>query len=1204
MSAQRLKEIFAEAIERPEGADRDGFVDAACWGDATLRAEVDALIREHARLGGFLDSDLGAAPAEVTVSLEPGSARTFREIAEALGGLPEVLFHNTELADDGRRDAHDAPFAPAPDPSAGRYQVFGEIARGGMGAVLEARDHGLGRPMAIKVLLESHRGNPALVRRFVEEAQIGGQLQHPGIVPIYDIGAFPDRRPFFAMKLVRGCTLAELIDKRADPSADLPRFLGIFEQVCQTMAYAHSRGVIHRDLKPSNVMVGRFGEVQVMDWGLAKVLGRGGGPQTGDPWPPTPHEEVVATSREPGSDLSRPGSVMGTPAYMSPEQARGETAALDERGDVFALGSMLCQVLTGRPAFSGGSSSEILKQAAAGATTDALAWLAACGAEGDLVSLACDCLAVEPAGRPQHAGIVARRVADYLASVQERLRAAELARVRERAQRRLTTVVAAAVVLVAGLAGGGYTWYQRSRAAHAARMAARLDDALARASRLQDEARAAVDEPAKWDLALSAAREANRLLADGEPTDATRRRVTETVARFQRDRDEAVARARQAQTERTLVAELEESRENALDIDDFENMDAEFTAAFRRAGLDVDTDPERLGRWIAGRRKSKALLSCIDFWLHYATVGELPKAHTARIARMANQADPDPVLATLRRHKGREFEATVHSLARDEASFRKLPLSRKIWLANFHEELNDRERAVRLLRIAAEDHPDDPWVHFRLGSIQMNGDSVRLRDFAPSASECVAHLTAFVALRPKSWHGRAELGYALYASGKVKEGIAQCQAAVRLAPRVAQAHGHLAYILSQDKQTAIEAIAESREAIRLNPDFFLSYLNMVLPLESLGRVDEAISAAREAARLKPTYYRPHYVLGSLCFNQSKLAEAEAACRAAVRLNPAWYGTHNLLGKTLSRQGKGPEAEAELREAIRLKPGHFDSHLALAGALVLQEKRGAAIAELRECVRIDPKLPVVHVLLGKMLISEGRPDEAIFELREANRLEPSAEAHKTAGYLLRDRGDRSAAITELREAVRLAPDYVEARVDLGVLLVHAGRPGEAIAEYRAALRTRPDFAIAHGNLAGLLAEAADPALVAEALDHARKATASEPNNGSFQLVLALAAYHAGGWDEAIAAARRSTELPGRNAYGYSAFLLALAHARRAEADPAREWFDRAVAWTREHGPNDVELLHCWREAATVLGRPGPDESGLGRLPELPADVFAH
>src|SRR6516162_7914304 len=150
-----------------------------------------------------------------------------------------------------------------------------------MGAILKGRDTDLGRDLAVKVLLEAHRDRPEMVHRFVEEAQIGGQLQHPGIVPVYELGAFADRRPYFAMKLVKGQTLARLLAERKKPSDDLPRFLGIFEQVAQTVAYAHARGVIHRDLKPSNIMVGSFGEVQVMDWGLAKVMPRGGAADDG-----------------------------------------------------------------------------------------------------------------------------------------------------------------------------------------------------------------------------------------------------------------------------------------------------------------------------------------------------------------------------------------------------------------------------------------------------------------------------------------------------------------------------------------------------------------------------------------------------------------------------------------------------------------------------------------------------------------------------------------------------------------------------------------------------------------------------------------------------------------------------------------------------------------------------------------------------------
>src|SRR5262245_65883922 len=156
---------------------------------------------------------------------------------------------------------------------AARYRLGEEIARGGMGAVYRATDTVLGREVAVKVLQEKYAPDSGTARRFADEARITGQLQHPNVPAVHDLGALPDGRPFLAMKLIKGETLEDLLKGRADPAEGRGRFVAAFEQVCQAVAYAHAHDVLHRDLKPANVMVGAFGEVQVMDWGLAKVLG-------------------------------------------------------------------------------------------------------------------------------------------------------------------------------------------------------------------------------------------------------------------------------------------------------------------------------------------------------------------------------------------------------------------------------------------------------------------------------------------------------------------------------------------------------------------------------------------------------------------------------------------------------------------------------------------------------------------------------------------------------------------------------------------------------------------------------------------------------------------------------------------------------------------------------------------------------------------
>src|SRR5262249_25348707 len=254
------------------------------------------------------------------------------------------------------------PGPPAADlPQVPGYELFGEVGRGGMGGVYRARDLALDRDVAVKLLQADHPADSPVARRFTDEARITAQLQHPGVPAVYRVGVLPDGRPFLAMKLIKGRTLAALLGERPDTASDRGRFVAVFEHVCQAVAYAHSLRVIHRDLKPSNVMVGKFGEVQVMDWGLAKVLPKDGSASE-DPArerPPADEETVIRTQPIAASDTpggagspalpTRAGSVLGTPAYMAPEQAGGEIERLDPRGDVFGPGAVPGGALTGKP---------------------------------------------------------------------------------------------------------------------------------------------------------------------------------------------------------------------------------------------------------------------------------------------------------------------------------------------------------------------------------------------------------------------------------------------------------------------------------------------------------------------------------------------------------------------------------------------------------------------------------------------------------------------------------------------------------------------------------------------------------------------------------------------------------------------------------------------------------------------------------------
>jgi len=248
--------------------------------------------------------------------------------------------------------------------SISQYRELQEINRGGMGQIFQALDPNANRLVALKLLPPGADGDEFRVHKFLAEAQITAQLEHPNIVPVYEVGLTPEGQLFFAMQLVKGVSLEQRLTQA---QCTLPRLLAIFDKVCDAVAFAHSRGVVHRDLKPDNVMIGEFGEVLLMDWGLARLL---------DQPEKRPDAVQIAASQEmeargalgpSGRFRTLEGEVLGTPQYMPPEQARGELERVDQRSDIYSLGGILYKILTLTSPHTGATAAAVLDAASAGA---------------------------------------------------------------------------------------------------------------------------------------------------------------------------------------------------------------------------------------------------------------------------------------------------------------------------------------------------------------------------------------------------------------------------------------------------------------------------------------------------------------------------------------------------------------------------------------------------------------------------------------------------------------------------------------------------------------------------------------------------------------------------------------------------------------------------------------------------------------------
>ncbi len=845
----------------------------------------------------------------------------------------------------------------------GRYRVIGEIARGGVGIVMKGHDVDLGRDVAMKVIRDEYSDHPQIVQRFVEEAQIGGQLQHPGIVPVYEIGLKADSRPYFTMKLVKGKTLAALLGERDDITKGRRRYLSIFESVCQTVGYAHARGVIHRDLKPSNVMVGAFGEVVVVDWGMGKVLKHGGVADEKRASIEVDRTIVETVRSDDDASASMVGSVLGTPRYMPPEQARGDLEAVDERSDVFALGGVLCAILTGQPTYAG-DGAEVLQKSARGEVQEAIDRLEASGADRELIDLAAECLSPAPTARPAHAGLVAKRIGKYLTSVEDRVQEArieaaeaEVKAAEERKARRLTALLAAVVLLAVVGAGGAWWWLDQRQQNRENRITAKVDEALREATLHRGQER--------WPEALGAATRAEELAAEA-PEDVRRRAASER-ANVAREAEAAAREVKLRADNRRLLESLEAARPSEGDArypTDWSATNRACARAFEVQGIDVDKGTAaEAAELLRARGISTELAAALDGWV--VVRSELGEADGAeRLSRIADLLDGDPKRNRIRLAILERDAEILKTLASSE-DLLDLPVVTLQLLGSGLRNVGAYPEAAEMLERAHRRHPRDFLIclHFAR-ALHQSGHPLDSASF----------YMAVLALRPDSPVAVSEAGQELINVSEAARAEAVFREGIRRWPEDAILHVQLAMaLLLQGRGEDAEAASEA--AVRIAPNSAWVRAQRGLILLQRGRSEEAMAQVEEALRLGPDVAQIQWMASTAYgwLNDTKKAY-ETALRA-VELDPTAPWSHLSLTRTMAAMGRQIEAIEVAREAVRRGPQHAETHAALGAALAALRFLDEGIAELRTATRINDRSIDAWLQLMFALFFQGRNIEA-------------------------------------------------------------------------------------------------------------------------------------------------------------------------------------------------------------------------------------
>ncbi len=770
------------------------------------------------------------------------------------------------------------PAAETALPQVPGYTVEGVLGHGGVGVVYRAWHLRLHRPVALKMLLAGAHAQPTEQERFQREAEAVAALRHPNIVQVYDVGDV-DGRLYFTMELVEGGNLAEQIQGVPQPARQAAALVATVADAIQA---AHQCGIVHRDLKPGNILLTKDGTPKVTDFGLARRL-------------------------ESGAGLTLSGVPMGTPSYMAPEQARGDRDAIGPATDIYALGAILYELLTGRPPFRSETASATLHQVVKEDPVPPRRLNPR--APRDLQTICLKCLHKEPPRRyttPQGLADDLRRFergepikARPVGSIERAVRWA-------RRRPALAGALASGVLLATALVVTVLRWHGQQTALQAAAVAYAEAD-LNESERLRDRG--------EFKTSAAVLQRAKDRLGEFVPLELRDRLLTvfgdlELATRLETIR----------LSQSPLLGEPSHTA----------TADHQYEAAFRDAHLaDGQADPDEVAVRIRASSVRRSIVAALDDW---ASRTQTPARQTWCL-EVARRGDTD---ADIWRDRVRDPKAWQDAAALAELAaavpVTGQPPSLLVALGRALE--NRGGDAIPLYRRVLAEYPGDFWANMYLGSSMVKRDP----------KEAIGHFRAALAVRPTSAVMATNLAVGLRAAGRPDEAIACYERALRLDPGYAPAHNNLGLVL-RDKGKLDEAHTSFQRAIEADPKFVHAHMNLGNLLRRKKEATKAIACYQEAARLSPGNGAPDYSIGLIMAEQGRIEDAIQHYQRAVQIDPRLFQAHCNLGRLLTDQERLDEAIHHLQVAVSIEPGDNLSHRHLGRALQQKGLPDKALAHL-------------------------------------------------------------------------------------------------------------------------------------------------------------------------------------------------------------------------------------------------------------------